>query len=722
MFDLKQNLKKYFGYDEFRPSQKEVILSVIDKRDAFVLMPTGGGKSLCYQLPAVMMDGLTLVISPLIALMKDQVDSLVQNGISAAYINSTLGQEEIETIMTDAKSGMLDILYIAPERFAMEGFRLFLQSLNISLIAVDEAHCISEWGHDFRPDYRNLRQLKTIFNNVPIIALTATATEKVREDIMSQLSLDNPMVFISGFNRENLTLNVYPKKKSYNTILQLLDKYKGESAIIYCFSRKDTETIVADLTEDGYSALPYHAGLDSSTRKRNQEAFVSDRVDVIVATIAFGMGIDKPDVRLVVHHTLPKSLEGYYQEIGRAGRDGLPSECVLLYSYGDKTKHEYFFRDIQDEKERFNAGEKLKQVIDYASLRTCRRKHILKYFGETYDDDNCGGCDVCINPSELFDATEIVKKILSACIRTENRFGKKHIIDVLKGKETDQVLRNRHQDLSVFGIVSDYTREQLRDIMSLLISTGYLMSSAGEYPTLSITNKAATWLNTKDATLELPKIKGVTVSGRGRQIGELEYDTGLFETLRALRKEIAQDNGVPPFVIFGDVSLREMARYMPMSEDDFIRISGVGSQKLERYGKVFMSAIKQYQKDNETNPASFEGRSSTRSRVRKSAVTADARYAKTKKLIEQKKTLKEIAREHGVKESTVINHIEKILAVEESIDLEYLKPDQKTFDRVSKAFDRHGDETLSPAYKYLEEKYSYDTIRLVRLLRRLGGG
>ncbi len=718
MSNINFALKRHFGYDTFRPQQREIVLNVLDGKDTFVLMPTGSGKSLCYQLPAVASDGVALVISPLIALMKDQVDSLIQNGIQAAYINSTLNKDEIRTIMTDAKSGMLDILYVAPERLSINDFQEFLQSLSISLIAIDEAHCISEWGHDFRPEYRNLRQFKSMFPGVPIIALTATATEKVRKDIIYQLSLDDPEIFISGFNRENLTLNVYPKKNAYGTITKLLDKYKGESAIIYCFSRKNTEELAYDLAEDGYCALAYHAGLDPVTRKKNQEAFVADRVDIIVATIAFGMGIDKPDVRLVIHHTLPKSLEGYYQEIGRAGRDGLPAECVMLYSYGDKTKHEYFFRDIKDNKERDNARIKLQQVIDYASLRSCRRKHILEYFGENYESENCGGCDICMNPSEMFDATEITQKILSACIRTGNRFGKNYLIDILKGKKTDQVLRNKHHDLSVFGIVSDYTRDQLKDIVSMLIPTGYMSIRKGEYPTLSVTRKAAEWLNDKNAKIELPKIKGTVIDAYREVSEEFGFDAGLFAKLRELRKNIANDKGVPPFIVFGDVSLREMARFMPQTRQEFSRISGVGSQKLKLFGDAFLSVISKYRQDNGVSPMSFPSMPSARTRIRKGSAGADSRYQKTKELLEQKKSLKDIAAAHGFTVGTILSHIERLIAVGEKLDLAYLMPNQKTFDAVSEALDVCGDETLGPVFKHLDEKYSYDTIKLVRLLRR----
>lgn len=399
---MERLLKTYFGYDCFRGNQKEIIQSVLDKKDTFVLMPTGGGKSICYQLPALELEGVTLVVSPLIALMKDQVDSLKANGISAEFINSSLGYMEIMTIQMRIHLKEIKMLYVAPERFAQREFMEFLKSINLSLIAIDEAHCISEWGHDFRPDYRNLKQLRNYFPEIPVIALTATATERVKEDIINQLSLKNPNIFISSFDRDNLELNVIKKKDSFKRILEILEEYPKEPVIIYCFSRKETEKLAIDLNENGYRAIFYHAGLDDRVRKKNQELFIKDEVNIMVATIAFGMGIDKPNVRLVIHHTFPKTIEGYYQEIGRAGRDGLRSNCVLFYSIADERKHNFFIDQIADPESKHKRKEKLKEMIKYAESNKCRRKQILEYFGEEFSSKNCGLCDVCLAKREAY--------------------------------------------------------------------------------------------------------------------------------------------------------------------------------------------------------------------------------------------------------------------------------------------------------------------------------
>lgn len=398
---MKNILKKHFGYEEFRPLQKEIIGRVLKNKDCLVLMPTGGGKSLCFQLPALMMEGIVVVISPLISLMKDQVDALNAKGITSELINSTLSQAEIVSVMDRAKAGKLKILYLAPERLSVPGFEEFLHALKISLIAIDEAHCISEWGHDFRPDYRNLKSLRKKFSATPIIALTATATLKVREDIVKQLNLDNPEVFISSFNRPNLSYEVIPKKDSLKLILALLQSHKNKSVIIYCFSRNDTESLVTNLNGYGHKAAPYHAGLDAITRRDNQDKFIKNEVQIMVATIAFGMGIDKPDVRLIIHQSLPKSIEGYYQETGRGGRDGFPSRCVLLFSYADKFKQDYFIQGMTDMKEQKNAQENLDKVIQYGNLYKCRRKFLLEYFNEDYTQLNCGNCDRCVKRVQL---------------------------------------------------------------------------------------------------------------------------------------------------------------------------------------------------------------------------------------------------------------------------------------------------------------------------------
>ena len=602
-------LKEHFGYDKFRPMQRDIIENVLQKRDSLVLMPTGGGKSLCYQIPAIKFEGLTIVISPLISLMKDQVDNLKTNGINAEYINSTLSFGEIEEIKKRIQRKEVKILYVAPERLALEDFKIFLITLQISLIAIDEAHCISEWGHDFRPDYRNLKFLKKLFPNTPIIALTATATLKVRGDIVKQLSLVNPQIFVSSFNRENLNLIVMQKKNVFNKILSLIKEHINEPIIIYCFSRKDTEKIAQRLNENGFKSLPYHAGLSNELRKQNQELFIKDKVNIIVATIAFGMGIDKPDVRLVIHHTFSKSIEGYYQEIGRAGRDGLSSDCVLFYSKGDKRKHEFFINQIQDEIVRKIAMDKLDKMMVYCENTSCRRKDILRYFGESFSEQNCQGCDICLNLPEI--------------------------------KE-------------------------------------------------SITDKS----------LIFEKVKEVK-----------SYDKILFEKLRILRRKIADERNFPPFIIFGDISLMEMSTYFPRNDKEFLDINGVGQQKLNDFGNLFLEVINNYLKENNVLSEKILGRNHKK-RVR----YLSKNYQKTKEMILKKISIEKIAEIQGLKERRIIYHIEKLIEGEEKIDINYLLPSKENLETIKSAFEKIGIERLAPIYNYFEGEYSYDEIRLVRIV------
>ncbi len=450
---MKTTLKKYFGYEEFRPLQQEIIERVLANKDCLVLMPTGGGKSLCFQLPALIQEGITIVISPLISLMKDQVDALRTNGISADMINSTLSNVEIREVLERAKTGKIKILYLAPERLSVVGFDDFLKTLKISLIAIDEAHCISEWGHDFRPDYRNIKILRKKFPSIPIIALTATATEKVREDIVNQLQLADAQTFVSSFNRQNLSYEVLPKKDSFRSILALLNNYKNESVIIYCFSRKDTEKLVNDLNEQGFKAAAYHAGLDAKKRAANQDRFIRDEINIMVATIAFGMGIDKPDVRLVIHHSLPKSIEGYYQETGRAGRDGLPACCVLLFSYADKFKHDYFIGNMSDEKEKQNSQENLENVLAYGNLNGCRRKFLLNYFNEPYEHINCGNCDGCVVkvPLEILKINLRVDKPKTKSISNGSSNYDQNLFEELRKLRTQEAQRLKVPPYIIFG-------------------------------------------------------------------------------------------------------------------------------------------------------------------------------------------------------------------------------------------------------------------------------
>ena len=706
MLDL---LKKYFGYDDFLPLQEEIIASVIKRRDALVIMPTGGGKSLCYQLPALRFDGLTLVVSPLIALMKDQVDALKSNGVVAAFINSTLSYAEMRRVQALAQQRVLKILYIAPERLALPGFRNFLRTLDVSLVAVDEAHCISEWGHDFRPDYRTLGDLRRSLSHVPFIALTATATERVREDIVAHLDLRDPQKFIASFDRANLEYAVRPKRNTFDALLDLLEKYRGESAIIYCFSRKDTEAVAAGLSDEGFHALPYHAGLEHDVRSQTQEKFIRDEVPIIVATIAFGMGIDKSDIRLIVHYNLPKSLEGYYQETGRAGRDGLPSDCVLFYSDGDKIKHDFFLDQIADETERQNALEKLAQTIAFCELQTCRREYLLNYFGQHWDKENCGGCDVCLAATETFDATIIAQKMLSAVVRTNERFGIGHVSQVLRGANIKRIRELGHDKLSVYGIVDDFSDDDLKEIAGLLIAQELLYKKGREYPTLGVTESGRSFLKNR-AQLTLTRRKREeepTASSRTTR----DYDRALFDDLRLLRSRIASEQNVPPYIIFSDATLQHMAYYIPQSRENLSRISGVGAVKLAQLGDAFLSAICDHARQNNLTERNLpsQQRGKNRNTRRKGST-----YDLTKQLLHQGLSIAEMAKQRGLAEGTVISHIERLILAGEDMDLRPLMPPLEHFEKIKTAFHTLSSTALTPVKNLLGDVYSYDELRLVR--------
>ncbi|MBI5004196.1 RecQ family ATP-dependent DNA helicase [Candidatus Kaiserbacteria bacterium] len=625
---MKHTLKQYFGYETFRPLQEEIIGRVMDGKDCVVLMPTGGGKSLCFQLPAIMSDGIALAISPLISLMKDQVDALQANGIAADFINSTVPPDEARHILRRAQSGELKILYIAPERLPVPGFEDFLRTLCISLIAIDEAHCISEWGHDFRPDYRNLQSLREKFPRIPIIALTATATEKVRADIVKQLDLNEPRVFISSFNRPNLSYSAIPKKDSLQTIRALLGKHKGESAIIYCFSRNDTEKIAAQLAQYGFKTATYHAGLTADVRRHNQERFIRDEIDIMVATIAFGMGIDKPDVRLVIHHSLPKSIEGYYQETGRAGRDGLPAECVLLFSYADTFKQKFFIDQIEDVAEQKNVREKLDEVLRYGNLSTCRRRFLLRYFNEGYDATACGNCDIC-------------KPALKAVV--------------------------------IEGVPGAHTRQSSQR------------------------------------------------ASRGAPSAEpLDYDMALFEALRHLRTQEATALQVPPYVVFGDKTLREMATYFPQSDAALLQITGVGERKCAQFGKKFLDVIRRYaQQHHIKEKVRPSGTALTASPMPAKPIYTGSTYDGTKRMLMQKISIEEIAKRRGLTLGTIVAHIETIIAADPQTDISHLHPPQDRFDTIAATFAKTGGTALAPVRHILGDGYSYDELRLVRVFMNL---
>jgi len=714
-----EQLKAYFGFDRFLPLQEEIITKVLAKRDTLVLMPTGGGKSLCYQLPALRFQGLTLVVSPLIALMKDQVDGLLANGVPAGLLNSTLTAQEANQVQDQARQGKIKILYVAPERLAISGFQRFLQSLDVSLIAIDEAHCISEWGHDFRPDYRNLKSLRKDFPGVPVIALTATATEPVREDIVNQLALDKPEIFISSFNRPNLTYTIQPKTEPLGSLLHLLEKHQGGSAIIYRFSRKATEETALELSERGFSALPYHAGLERDLRRETQEKFIRDQVQIVVATIAFGMGIDKPDVRLVVHYDLPKTVEGYYQETGRAGRDGLPSDCVLFYSYGDRSKQEYFISQIEDDDEREKAHTKLEQVLALCDLQTCRRAYLMEYLGESWPETDCGGCDICLLPREEFDATEIAQKILSAAVRTGERFGVNYLVDVLRGSANKAVRTKGHHELPVFGISRDVDADELKEMVRSLVTNGLLAQNGGDYPTLGVSQKGRKFLNDREK-LTLTRLKQTTPVQKTALAGDREtaYDTKLFDELAALRLEIATDREVPAYQIFGNKSLQQMAFHMPQNEVEFSKISGVGDAKLRDFSERFLEVINEYTQANgqpvAVNPIPV---SAPKKRVRGISMS----IRETKDLVAQGLSFEEVAEQRGISETTIRSHLERFIQEGGQIDLGHLMPTEDRRVKIESAFKEMGEARLTPVREFLGDDYTWDELAVVRMDMRQQG-
>jgi len=700
-----QILKTTFGYEKFRHEQEKIIQCALNKQDTMVLMPTGGGKSLCYQIPALILDGLTIVISPLIALMKDQVDALRLNGIKAAYLNSTLSAQEQSHVISQVRNNELKMLYLAPERLLGQENRFinFLQGCNVSLFAIDEAHCISQWGHDFRPEYMMLAQLKTAFKNVPVMALTATADKLTRRDILEKLNLHQPQVFISSFNRENIHYHVKPKRNSFDELLDFLEPRKEESGIIYVLSRASTEDLAARLDAEGFSVKPYHAGLERDTREKHQDMFLKDEVNIIVATIAFGMGIDKSNVRYVVHMDLPKNIESYYQETGRAGRDGLKSDALLFYTYADVMKLKSFVEIDGNPEQSKVMLKKLDEMSEYGNLRTCRRKYLLNYFDEEAESE-CGSCDVCLSDYEKFDGTVIAQKALSAVARLEEKFGATYIIDFLRGSQSAKIW-DRHKQLKTYGVGTDISKENWQQYMNDLIHLGYLEKTEGRYPVLQLTEKSNAVLYNNEKVMLVEAI----TQQKEEAVAAPPYEKDLFIQLKELRNQLAREENVPAYIIFSDATLQELATYLPGTLDELKQISGFGAVKIQRYGEEFLQKVTEYKQENGLE-SKMDQKRPKRVRKPRKEVTTNTKL-ESLNLYKKGNSVPEIAKIRNLSPNTIEGHLAHFIS-ESTLTIEQFVSDEKIA-LISKAIEKHGDVGLSPIKNELGDEVSYGEIRMV---------
>ena len=717
--ELSVHLKKNFGFDGFKGNQEAIIQNVLDGKDTFVLMPTGGGKSLCYQLPSILMEGTAVVISPLIALMKNQVDAMrnfsEEDGV-AHFINSSLTRQAIDAVKADIVSGKTKLLYVAPESLTKDENIEFLKGIKISFYAVDEAHCISEWGHDFRPEYRRIRPIINDIGAAPLIALTATATPKVQHDIQKNLGMLNATVYKSSFNRANLYYEVRPKSNMVDKdIIKYIRSQSGKSGIIYCLSRKKVEELSETLTMNGISCLPYHAGMDSAQRSQNQDSFLMEKVEVIVATIAFGMGIDKPDVRYVLHYDMPKSLEGYYQETGRGGRDGGEGQCIAFYAYKDLDKLRKFMQG-KPVAEQEIGNQLLLETQAYAESSLCRRKLLLHYFGEEYQEDNCGNCDNCMKPRKFIEGQELLLLVLETILIVKEKFKAEHIVDILKGNETADVKTYQHDELENFGSASDEDERLLHAVIRQAMIAGFISKEIENYGLLRLTHGGKAYLKkpepfpiVKDNEFE-DEEEDATVGGKSSG-GTCAADDVLFSILKDLRKKLSKRLEVPPFVIFQDPSLEAMATSYPITLEELQNIPGVGAGKAKRYGEEFLKLIKEHVKENEIiRPEDLRVRTvANKSKLKVSIIQA----------IDRKIALDDIALSKGLDINELLDEVEAIVYSGTKINIDYFLQEIMDVDRVDEIFDYFSTAETDKIEDALEElgedEYSETEVRLVRI-------
>ncbi|EJE7236246.1 DNA helicase RecQ [Clostridium sporogenes] len=696
----KNLLKKHFGYNEFRKAQEKVIESILKKEDTVAIMPTGAGKSICYQIPALIFEGVTVVISPLISLMKDQVDSLKEVGIEATYINSSLNNLEIEERIFNAREGLYKLIYIAPERLESDSFVRSLNKLNIDLVAVDEAHCVSQWGHDFRPSYTKISNFIRKLSKRPIVtAFTATATETVRHDILNSLELQNPKVFVTGFDRENLSFSVIKGEDKEKFIFDYLENNIGKVGIIYTSTRKEAESLYNKINKKGYKVGVYHAGLNDEERKRTQEDFSFDNIEIIVATNAFGMGIDKSNVRFVIHHNIPKNMEAYYQEAGRAGRDGEESECILLFSPNDIRLQKYFIDESFLSPERKNNEyNKLRAMVDYCYTSKCLRSYILEYFGEEPLEEKCNNCSTCNDNREEKDITLEAQKIFSCVYRMKERFGVNMVADVLRGSKNKKLLSLDLDGLSTYGIMEEFTQKDIVALMNKLIADDYMVTTDDKFPVVRLRAKSYDVLKGKETVaIKVSKIEK-----------KVKADNELLDRLKQLRKAISQEESVPPFMIFPDATLKELSEYMPTKEEDLLKIKGIGERKAEVYGERFIKSITEYMDEKGidiNNMDSYEGTKSNKDSKIKTHVLSYNLY-------KEGKSIKEIADERNLKAITIQEHLFKCLSEGMEVDLDnFIKKDYERLilDTIKKV----GGTKLKPVKDELPPEVDYMCIKSV---------